>query len=168
MNGKSQNSNKFNSFQEVFSELKSYPLWKVIVSVIIPLIGIIILWKNKMFNIGTRIVITIFLLFLLSYGFNNSTTLSGNSINGTYSFEKDGYQSNFRISGNSYEGSWVYCINGNCEDESTVKGSVENNTLYQESEYTESSGTKGVEMGYIDTEGKLHYNTNIGTLILEK
>jgi hypothetical protein len=167
MNEKTTNS-KFNSLQEVISELKSYPIWKVIISVIIPLIGIFLLWKNKMFNIGTRIVLTVILLFILSYGYNNSGIIPGSSINGTYTFEKDGYQSKFRISGNSYSGSWVYCMNGDCEDESKVSGSVEDNTLYQESEYTEANGTKGVEMGYIDSEGKLHYNTNIGSLVLEK
>jgi hypothetical protein len=162
---------KFNTFNEILDEMKKNKTWKVVISILIPIIGIYLLWKNKMFFVGTRIILSVILLFIVYLGTQNSGNSImgiGNSINGTYYFEKDGYEGKFRISGNSYTGSWTYCINGDCEEGVEVYGVVKDNNLYVEPSYTQFNGDRRTLRGYIDQDGKLHYETGMGEMVLEK
>lgn len=167
-------STKFDSLQIVVNKLKSFSRWKVIISILIPIIGIVVLWKNKMFKVGTRIVFTFLLLNITYIFYINSNSISseskssfGNSVNGKYVFDNGEYYGEFRIRGDSFQGFYGICFNGDCDRDVTMEGIVKDYELFQEPLYSQL-GEQNSYRGYINKSGKLHIITGMGEMILEK
>jgi hypothetical protein len=145
---------------EIFEELKKYPKWVTIVSILIPFVGLYFIWKNKLFVFNTRIIVTVILLVLLTLGYNNSGSIPGSrflpglSYNGTYEGVTDNGDISVVISGSSYSGKY---INMSGEPE-RFYGVVKHNDLYSEPDFSQYGEGQLSQKGWIDTEkGEVHY-----------